>query len=70
MIRQLKRFVDWLDRRWPPKVRVTEESFAALSTDIKKIAWLEKKVYELTDEVTSLKDRASKDALGRIGTRF
>jgi hypothetical protein len=34
MIRQLKRFMDWLDSRFPPKVVVTEEMLKALRTTI------------------------------------
>ena len=30
MIRLLKQFADWLDRRYPPKVTVTEEVFDEL----------------------------------------
>lgn len=30
MIRLLKTFADWLDKRFPPKVHVTEDSFNSL----------------------------------------
>lgn len=38
MIRQLKLFLEWLDKRYPPRVRVTDELFQSmLELDTKRV---------------------------------
>lgn len=73
MIRLLKRFADWLDSRFPPTVRVTDESFRSmLLQDAERIQQMNThrvilnehrtKIDKLEASVHAIKDLLSKAA--------
>ena len=64
MIRALKAFVEWLDRRFPPRLVVSEVEFRAMSTVQKehhlRYLQLEEKVDAMEKTISALKEVLTK----------